>query len=176
MKDYLSAEERNQMMVFMVILEMFKGNRGITGPSFKNILDDWSSRNNLSKDEHKNLKLAQTYLKKFCESVLNRMNVKEKNAIAKRLEKFDFRLVDDYTLKKVYRGIQDKMVNAVIPREQFNNWCCEIMDVRCKNCNKNWKECELHEVFDNNFIPESTWRLENCRYAYKKIEKKDDKK
>lgn len=167
MKDYLNAEERNQLMVFMAILQMFSGNRGITGACGKNIVDDWSSRNNMTKDEQKSIKMAQTYLKKFCDSVIARMNPQEQENIKKRLIKFDFRLVDDFTLQKVYRDMKDKLVNAVVPREQFGNWCNEIMYQNCNGCTKHWKGCRLHEVFEDNFIPESSWGLENCRYAYK---------
>lgn len=166
MKDYLNAEERNQLMVFMAILQMFSGNRGITGASGKNIVDDWSSRNNLTKDEQRSLKMSQTYLKKFCDSVQDRMNPKEQEQIKKRLEKFDFRLVDDFTLQKVYRDMKDRLVNAVVPREEFCAWCNEIMYQNCNGCTKHFSKCELHQVFEDNFVPESSWGLENCRYAY----------
>ncbi|MCR3760398.1 hypothetical protein KYB31_15580 [Clostridium felsineum] len=171
MKDYLNADEKNQLMVFMSILQVMDGNRGINGPKIVSVLEDWSKRKNLTKEEHKNLKYANTYLSKFCESVYNRLNDKEQKQLDKRLKKFDFRLVDDYTLQKVYRDMSDRMQNAVVPREQFNNWCEEIMERNCNECNKDWKECRLHEVFENNFVPESSWGLDNCRYAYKDIEK-----
>lgn len=174
MKDYLNTEERNQIMVFMAILQMFSGNRGIAGASGKNITEDWSSRNNMTKDEQKSIKMAQTYLKKFCDSVIARMNSQEQKNISKRLIKFDFRLVDDFTLKKVYRDMKDRLVNAVVPREQFGDWCNEIMHIHCKDCTKHFASCDLHDIFEDNFIPESSWGLENCRFAYKLQEGKPD--
>ncbi len=171
MKDYLNAEERNQLMVFMSILQMFSGNRGITSAPGKNIVEDWTSRNNMAKDEQRSIKMAQTYLKKFCESVQDRMHPREQEQITKKLEKFDFRLIDDFTLQKVYRDMKDRLVNAVVPREQFCTWCNEIMYQNCDGCTKHFSECELHEVFEDNFVPESSWGLENCRYAYKLPEK-----
>jgi len=177
MKDYLNSEERNQLMVLMSIIQMFNGNRGINGPTMQNIVDSWASRNNLTKDEQKSIKMAQTYLNKFCKSVYDRMCDKEKETIAKKLTKFDFRLIDDFTLQKVYRETNDKMKNAVVPREQFENWCRDIMEVHCKGCTKHHAECELHTYFEDNFVPESSWGLENCRYAYKEVDvKKDEKK
>lgn len=167
MKDYLNADEKNQMMVFMSILQIMNGNRGINGPKIITVLEDWSKRGNLTKDEHRSLKFAGTYLTKFCESVYDRLDDREKKQIDKRLQKFDFRLVDDYTLQKIYREMKDRMVNAVVPRELFYKWCEEIMECNCKGCTKDWKECELHEVFEENFVPESTWNKKNCRYAYK---------
>lgn len=73
----------------------------------------------------------------------------------------------DYTLQKVYRDINDRMQYAVVPRGEFYKWCKEIMECNCKGCIKDWKECRLHRVFEDDFVPESTWNLNNCRYAYK---------
>lgn len=168
MKDYLNADEKNQFLVFMSILQVMNGNRGINGPKLVTVLEDWNKRGNLTKEEHKSLKLAGTYLAKFCKSVYDRLSDKEKVQIDKRLQKYDFRLVDDFTLQRVYRDINNKMVNAVVPRKQFYKWCEEIMDCNCKNCTKDWNQCELHKAFEDNMIPESSWNLENCRYAYKK--------
>lgn len=150
----------------MSILQIMNGNRGINGPKIITVLEDWNKRGNLTKDEHRNLKAAGTYLTKFCQSVYDRLSDKEKSQIDKRLQKFDFRLVDDYTLQKIYREMGDRMVNAVVPRDLFYKWCEEIMESNCKGCTKDWKECELHQVFEENFVPESTWNKDNCRYTY----------
>lgn len=170
MKDYLNATEKNQIMVLMSILEVMGGHRngGIDGPKVTAMLEDWEKRGNLTKEEHRALKSADTYLKKFTGSVIARLSQKEQEGLRKRLIKFDFRLVDDYTLEKICRDIGNKMVNAVVPRNQFNKWCEEIMACNCQNCSKDWKECELHEVFEDNLVPESTWYKDNCRYAYEK--------
>ena len=163
--------EKNQLMVLMSILQLMDGERngGIDGPKLSAMLEDWDKRGNMTKEEHKYLKLANTYLSKFCASVMDRLNPKEREEIRKRLIKFDFRLVDDYTLKKVYRDMSNRMVNAVISRDMFYKWCEEIMDINCNGCNKYWEKCELHKVFDENFVPESTWNKDNCRYAYEGI-------
>lgn len=166
MKDYMGAEERNQLLVFMSIIQLMQGSRSITNQKIKPMLEDWASRNNLTKEEHKYLKTAETYMDKFCKSVYSRMGEKEKEQIDKRILKFDFRLVDEYTLQKVYRDINERMKIAAVPRQQFESWCSEIMDIKCNGCNGNWKDCELHKIFEDNFVPESTWGLENCRYAY----------
>lgn len=176
MKDYLNADEKNQIMVFMSILQIMSGNRGINGPKLITVLEDWNKRGNLTKDEHKSLKFAETYLTKFCKSVYDRLNDKEKVQIDKRLQKFDFRLVDDYTMQKIQRNINNHMENAAVPRQQFYKWCEEIMDCNCKGCTKDWKDCELHQVFDENFIPESTWYLDNCKYAYGETDDQNNKK
>jgi hypothetical protein len=71
MKDYLNAEERNQIMVFMSVLQMFDGKRdGITGVPGEKIVEAWSSRKNLTKEEQRDLKMVKTYLGKFCDVYL----------------------------------------------------------------------------------------------------------
>lgn len=169
MRDYLNSSEKNQFLVLMSILQLIDGkrNNGIDGPKITPMLEEWTKKNNMTKEEHKNLKTAETYMTKFITSVYNRLSPKEQQIIDKKVMKFDFKLVDDFTLKQIFRDINDRMVNAAVPREQFHDWCKEIMNVKCNGCTKNWNECELHQVLDDNFIPESSFNLENCKYAYK---------
>lgn len=168
MKDYLNTQERNQLMVFMSLLQLMEGRRnGFDAVKIGTMMEEWSKRNNMTKEEHKYLKTSNTYLKKFITSVRDRLSKKEKDVLEKKLAKFDFRLVDDFTLSQVHRDMSDKMVNAILPRQQFYDWCKNIMEVKCNGCTKDWKECDLHEVFDDNFIPESGFDCSNCRYAYK---------
>lgn len=141
-------------------------------PKIVDMLEDWTKRENLTKEEHRALKTAETNLKKFCESVYARVNPKEQEQLKKKLTSFDFRLIDDFTLQRVYRDISDRMKIAAVPREQFLDWCEEIMECNCKNCNKDWSKCRLHEVFENNFVPESSWGKQNCRYAYDEVKRK----
>jgi hypothetical protein len=155
-------------MVMQSILQLVEGKRnlGKDGPKISTMLEEWTNRDNLTKEEHKNLKMAETYLAKFTNSVFNRLSLKERHTISQKAMKFDFKLVDDFTLKQVFRDIQDRMVNAAVPRQQFNEWTKEIMCVKCNGCTKNWNECELHTIFDENFIPESGFDKPNCKYAY----------
>lgn len=168
MRDYLNANEKNQFMVIQSISQVIDGKRngGIDGPKIGTMLEEWTKHNNMSKEEHKNLKMAETYLKKYLTSVYDRLSPKEQAVIQKKVMKFDFKLVDDFTLKQVFRDISDRMVNAAVPREQFYKWSEEIMCVKCNGCTKNWNECELHTAFNDNFIPESSFNLKNCKYAY----------
>jgi hypothetical protein len=170
MRDYLNATEKNQFMVLQSIIQLLEGKRheGKRGPQVATILEQWKNSNNLSKEEHKYLKTSETYLKKFITSIFDRLSQKEQSIIEKKVLKFDFKLVDDYTLKQVNRDIQDRFVNAVVPREQFYVWTEQIMCVNCLGCTKDGNTCELNTVFEDNFIPESGYDLPNCKFAYKK--------
>jgi hypothetical protein len=145
----------------------------MVGRSGKPIWEDWKDRDFLTKEEGKNIKTAHTFMLKFVTGVLGRIDKKEHSKIMKKLEKFDFRIVDEYTWQKINRDATDRLKNAVVPREQFNNWCEEIMTCNCKECNKHWSECKLYEVFEDNFIPESGHDLENCKFRYNEIRKGD---
>lgn len=168
-RDYLNSIEKNQFMVMNSVLQMVIGirNTGVDAPKLQTMRDEWTKRGNMTKEEHKSLKMAETYMGKFIMSVYHRLSPKEKEQIHKKLMKYDFKLVDDYTLKQVNRDIKDKMVNAVIPRHQFYDWCVEIMEVKCNGCTKDWNTCDLHQVFENNFVPESGFDCSNCKFAYK---------
>jgi hypothetical protein len=168
MRDYLNSIEKNQFMVMNSVLQMVIGirNTGVDGPKLQSMREEWSKRDNMTKDEHKSLKMAETYLSKFIMSVYNRLSPKEQEQIQKKLLKYDFKLVDDFTLKQVNRDIKDRMVNAVMPRQQFYDWCVEVMNAKCNGCTKEWNTCDLHQVFDNNFVPESGYDCRNCKYAY----------
>lgn len=177
MRDYLNANERNQFMVLQSIVQMMDGlrNSGVEGPKISSMLEEWKTRGNLTKDEHRNLKTSETYLRKFLSSVYDRLGQKEQEVIMKKINKFDFKLIDDYTLKQLDRDIQNKVANAVMPRQQFYDWCSEIMDVKCNGCTKDWQTCELHHMFENNLVPESGFDCANCKFAYKLDHKRVDK-
>lgn len=168
MRDYLNASEKNQFMVLQSILQLMEGKRndGLNGPKIGTMLEEWSKRDNMTKEEHKSLKTAETYLRKFLLSVYGRLSQKEKSLIDKKITKFDFRLIDDFTLKQVNRDIADHFVNAAVPREQFYKWTEEVMCVKCNGCMKDGNTCELNQVFEDNFIPESGFNLTNCKFAY----------
>lgn len=168
LKDYLNAQEKNQFLVLLSILQNFNGERslGIKNPAeIETMIEGWGSRNNLTKGESKALKFIRTYLFKFCESVYNRLCDRDKIDIDKRLQKYDFRLVDDFTLKKVNK----QLFNQVLENEQYRLFCEEIMAQKCKGCCDDHKECKLYDLFEGNLVPESTHDLINCKYAYQEV-------
>lgn len=168
MKDYLNKFEMNQFMVMNSILQTILGikNTGTDGPKLKLMREEWSKRGNLTKEEHRSLKMVETYMEKFIMSVHTRLSTKQQEQINKKLFKYAFQLVDDYTFQKMSRDAQDKIQNAVVPRQQFYDWCEKIMSIECKGCKKDWNTCDLHQVFENNFVPESGFDCSNCKYAY----------
>lgn len=109
MKDYLNREEKNKLVTLMAISQQIEGLRTLEGKTTKPIWEDWKERNFLTKDEGKNIKMAHTYLLKFIKSVIERVNDKEKEVILKQMAKFDFKIVDDYTMQKIFRDMGNRM-------------------------------------------------------------------
>lgn len=176
-KDYMNYEERNQMMVMggLIRMEEFVKNKGKDGPKMLTMADSWEQRGAATKDEIKWLKTSHTFLRKFFDSVIKRMNKDEQEKLKRKLSKFDFRYVDDYTLDKVYRDLTDKMKYAVMENDDFQNWTVEVMEVKCKGCTCDWKECTFHKALEDNFVPETEWNLPNCRYAYNEVSEEESK-
>jgi hypothetical protein len=169
MRDYLNSKEKEQFMVLQSVVQLMDGlkNSGVDGPKISSMLEEWKNKNNLTKEEHKNLKTSETYLRKFLASVYERLSSKEQDVIKKRVTKFGFKLIDDFTLQQLNRDMKDKLQYAVMPRQQFYDWCVDIMEVKCNGCTKDWNTCDLYQVFENNFVPESSFDCSNCKFAYR---------
>ncbi|WIF95146.1 DUF5651 domain-containing protein [Caminicella sporogenes] len=157
MKDYLNAEELNDFLLIATVLQ-----------TVSKIRKGWSSRNNLTKEEHKNLKYAETYLEKFLTQLVSRLSAKEQRKIENRAKEFELKIIDKYTLQRMKGQWEEELKVAHLKREEFEDWCEQIMEIHCKHCKKHHDSCNLYDVFVNNFVPESGWNLENCRYAYRK--------
>lgn len=167
LKDYFNSEQRNQFMVIGSLIRAFNRveNKGKDGPRIHAIADSWEKQGLATKEELKYLRTATTYLEKFYDSVLARQGAKEQDRLRKMLGKFDYKLIDDYTLQRIMRDMSDKLNYAVMKREDFENWSRDIMYTCCRGCKKDWKECDLYDALDDNFIPESSWGCDNCKYA-----------
>jgi hypothetical protein len=155
-KDYLSAKERNDFLtiMYMVIMQ-------------DRMLKSWVSKGALTKEEITLLKKSRTWTNKFNEKVKSRLSRKEVEYTDKKIDKFDVRFFDDYTIQKIFRDMSNRLENATIPRPYFTRWCEEIMDVNCRQCTKSHCECYLNEMFEENLVESDTGEeLPNCRYAY----------
>ena len=72
MKDYLNSQERDEFLTFVKSLD--HGCR---------IEQQWTPRNNLSKEELKALRMCLTWGKKVVDSITNRQNATSRKAILK---------------------------------------------------------------------------------------------
>lgn len=155
-RDYLNSVEFNDFMTIGALLDTLTKTR-----------KGWAERGQLTAEQHKSVKMAETYLKKFYESKLKDLNPKELLRIDKRLKQFDLKIVDKYTKDIIFGGYEDAYKIVNMEREMFFDWTCEIIDLHCKGCNKCWNECKLYDMLDANFMPAPTgFDRPSCRYSY----------
>jgi len=112
----------------------------------------------------KSIKLVKTYLTKFCEEIEENIDELESDKLKKQLLKFDYRLIDDYTVKKLYRDYNNRFKYIVMEREKFDPIIEELAEVKCVGCKCDYKACSLYKAFEDI----SLLRVEeeaNCPYA-----------
>ncbi|WP_446715372.1 DUF5651 domain-containing protein [Caloramator sp. Dgby_cultured_2] len=57
--------------------------------------------------------------------------------------------------------LQKELLSKVeLDREDFYNWCEQIIDINCKNCRKNHQECKLYDLLDKYEVPDSSFEKE----------------
>ena len=76
----------------------------------------------------------------------------------------NLKFVDKYGIEKFERDIEDKNKYAAIERETFEELIEDIAEVRCKNCNRDYKTCKLYNVLDESLRLEEGEK-DNCKYS-----------
>ena len=111
-RQYLNEEERNIYMSLAAIVNMIHGIKLQRDKyvQLENVIENWDRRDFITKEEKKNLKLANTYLKKFLDAVYERLDKRTKETLEKKLVSFGFRLLDQETLKIInrYNDLKEK--------------------------------------------------------------------
>ncbi|GEM_PF-2099825 len=134
MKTYLNKEERNKYCVM-----------ALAAGEIGEILKKW--QNNLTNDEHRSLKMAQTYIFKWMDSIKARV---DQDFIQQLLR--DCKCSEILVLPKFEairetqkRKLEDKYVQ--VEKETILDLADNAL-VGCHNCTKkDFKECNLRQVF-----------------------------
>ncbi len=151
-------------MVAKAFIQMLNGERNLSGKVTNELWTEWEERGMITPSMKKNIKLVRTYLNKFCYEVEENLNDYENEKLKKQLMKFDYKLVDDFTLKKLMRDISDHMKYAVIEREKLEDTLEIIVEVNCVGCIKEYKSCSIHKMLDDIMVPYCS-EQNNCPYA-----------
>lgn len=139
------------------------------------LIEDWSKTGMLSSEKESNLQVAKKYIDDFiCEVALS-LDQKEKVKLAKKIKNNPVLMFDMHKIKKFEKRKEDSLYNFAIDYDDFCKFAEEIMNVRCKDCNVSWKDCDLYPLLDKNNAPESGFCVGQCKYAYILPKKKDDK-
>lgn len=163
-REYLNAEEKNFYMVAKAFIQMLDGERNLDNKITDEVWIEWKKRGMITPGMQKNIKSVHTYLKNFCYELEENLSETELKRLNKQLEKFDYKLVDDYTVKKIMRDIKDNIKYAVIEREKFDAVLEDIAAVRCVGCTTDYKQCAIYKMLDDISIP-YLGEQPNCPYA-----------
>lgn len=179
-RGYLNSEEENIFLMATVLNQLFEGIRRFNNTKEEDkevpVWEQWEKRGIITPEQRKNLKMANTYLDKFVSSVFNdNLDKQTKDKEFKKLRKWDIRLVDDFTLKKIYSMV-DKATEFSINKDGLYDLIETKMDCDCKGCTKDYKDCEFHKMMEFYIIPPAELDPElqkpNCIYAYDEYGKK----
>ena len=164
-RDYLTAEEKNFYMISKAFIQYCDGLRSLEPSNGCNkVWEDWKARGMLTGEMQGNLKRVYTYLRKFCYELEVNLSKKEQEILKKRIDKFDYKLIDDYTVKKLLRDVSNNMKYAVIERDKFEPIIQDIAAVRCVGCTCNYEKCPLFKMLDDINVP-YVKEEPNCPYA-----------
>lgn len=156
-KDYFTSQEQLEIMMALCLKQ-----------NLSEMIDSWEKRKAIDTTEAKNLKLSRTYLTKFLQSLFNRTNKKELDKLNRKMKVNTVRLYDKFQLDQLNREIDGAYARTTLDSEQYCTFCEEIMDVRCNGCDKDWKTCDLYNLFDSTLAPEPGCNKANCKYSYDK--------
>lgn len=172
-RGYLKGDEASQLIMMYVITQLIDGEKDVSGEKVieskkMTIWEKWEKSGIITPQQKKNLKMANTYLKKFVNDVFaNNLDVKQKDTIVNRVKKYKITVVDDYTYDKVVSMIK-KADKFYLTKDEFFDTIDMIMVNNCLNCKRNRNECAIHTFFCNKYVPPFDPEAEHdtCEYRY----------
>jgi len=164
-RGYLKNDESNTIMNIFATMQTIQGIRTLVGrPPKRFIWEIWEERGMMTAEARRYLKTAYTYLCKFKAEMMTNLDDQTVSILKKKLEKFDYRLVDKYTMEKIHRDINNHLKYVVMERESFENIIQEVAQVNCVGCTKDYRGCPLAKVFDE-VLAYGAEEQPNCPYA-----------
>ena len=114
------------------------------------------------------MKTAFTFMRKFLDDVFsNNLDIKTKNTVSKKSVNWSFRLMDDYTVQKIYKMLNNQQ-EVYMSTDEFYDLIEAKMEMSCKGCTKDRCECDFQTFLEDRFVPPMNEKAEceNCEYAY----------
>lgn len=157
-KDYLTSPEEHELLKIDKLLECLDA-----------LIRSFKEKGNITPYEQKNLRTGLTVLDKAMYSILVRQSYDSYENIRKKSEKLSLFVVDEVEHKRLKKEFDNNISASENIRENLLDLCGVAMDLNCKNCEKESKDCALYQEFFKNQIAEpSGEHFENkkCKYAY----------
>ncbi len=143
---------------------MINGERNLDNKITNEIWVEWSRKGMLTASMQKNIKLVKSYLIKFCDELEENLDEVERSKLEKQLIKFDYRLIDDYTIKKIFRDLEATYKYVVMEREKFIPLIEELAEIKCVGCTNDYRGCPIYKAFDDINLGRVDEEA-NCPYA-----------
>lgn len=163
-REYLTNEEKNFYLISKAYVQSIEGQRNLDNKISDEVWIEWKKRGMMTPVMQKYLKLVHTYLKKFCYELEENLNSHERIKLNKQFMKFDYKVIDDYSVKKIMRDLNDHIQYAIIEREKFEDVLEDIAEVRCVGCEKDYRKCPIYSLLDDISTP-YCGEQPNCPYA-----------
>lgn len=163
-RGYLNREEENFLMVAKSFIQMINGTRSLENKITEPVWKEYEKRGMITPSMQKSIKMVNTYLNKFVDEMQINLDKKENSRIEKKLEKFDFKIIDDFSMKKLFRDIKDKNKYVTMNRDIFMDILVEVSGVECVGCKKDYKQCSLCTAFEDISIAH-IGDMPSCPYA-----------
>lgn len=160
-RQYLSSEEENLFMMMASLSMHINGKTEVR----KNFMQALEERGMLTKETKRELKMMNTYLNKYLQHTFDMLDETTQIRLKKRLAKFNYKIIDDYQLKRILKSVQEQMKNVTITRSTFEDLIEDIAEVRCKNCTNSYKDCEVYKAMYDALL-DAPGLLPNCPYAW----------
>lgn len=168
-RGYLNREEYNNFLMLLSLNMLVIGERSLDCKATPPMWDTWVEKGIMTPEQKKNLKMATTYFNKFINDVFNNnFDLTTKDKIIQQIAKFDFRLIDDYTVQKIYSLMNSTTKEFHMDKDDFFDLVEAKMEMSCKGCTKDRNECELRQFLEDRFVPPINEGSEcNCEYSYR---------
>lgn len=154
MKDYLNNSETKEMIVLNKI---------------NIIVDHFINGSVMDSTEKGNLKRGNTFIKKALLSTIKRLGEKEAKKFVKLYENSQVITISNSELSIIKKRKNSELNEAYEDSKEYYDLVEITMDMNCKNCFKNWKQCDLCKHFDENEVIPFNEEIDlgNCKYAYR---------
>lgn len=155
LKTYLSQGEREKL-VFLWFMSGY----------IEDMLEKWTEIGNMTKEEHKYLKMSNTYTTKFVTAVLDRINEKEGKRIYNKL--IGSRIEIKPIIPHVEGNTSDKPTwTFKIDREAMDTIAEGVIAAWCKNCKEeDYEECPIRYIFEQTEVEKYDKFAKGCQYKY----------
>lgn len=123
------------------------------------------------KEKLKNLRMAMTYLKKYCSTWIDDLDYKERDKIARLVETSGFLYQDKYKARLQVKKWDNALKNSTI--EVHQDYIEDLLDLvvrlegACKGCNKDKKQvekCKVREALERYDASATCENPSVCKY------------